>query len=274
MADTVICRTCGVAFDAAVVGDRRCPVCADERQYVGWHGQRWTTLDELRTDHRNRIDPEGPGVWGVGTEPTFAIGQRALVVRAGDRNVLWDCTSLIDDATVAAVTELGGIDAIAVSHPHFYGSMVAWSDAFGGVPVLLHEADREWLPQRSGAVEHWSGTTLDLGGGLTLVQCGVHFAGGTVLHRAPADGDGGALCTGDIVQVVMDRRWVGFMYSYPNLIPERPEVVAEAVRRLDPLPFDTVYGGWWGRVVSTDAKAAIRCSAERYWRQVGWSPER
>jgi hypothetical protein len=66
--------------------------------------------------------PEGPGVIGVGAEPPTAIGQRALLVRSASGNVLWDMISYIDDDLVAAVTELGGVSAIAISHPHFYGS--------------------------------------------------------------------------------------------------------------------------------------------------------
>ena len=61
-----------------------------------------------------------------------------------------------------------------------------------------------------------TGETNDLGGGLTLIRCGGHYEGGQVLHWARR---GGALLSGDIVQVIPDRRYVSFMYSYPNLIP-------------------------------------------------------
>ena len=44
-----------------------------------------------------------PGLNGVETEPKFAIGQRALLVQAPNGNVLWDCVSLIDDATVEQI---------------------------------------------------------------------------------------------------------------------------------------------------------------------------
>jgi len=43
-ADLPICKTCGVQY----AGPRKdCPVCLDERQYVGWDGQQWTSLAEL-----------------------------------------------------------------------------------------------------------------------------------------------------------------------------------------------------------------------------------
>src|ERR671935_1572584 len=136
--DAFICVTCGTQFPPSEDEPERCPICEDERQYVGHDGQRWTTLDELRRDHRAEIREEGPGLLGIGTEPSFAIGQRALLVQAPGGNVLWDCVSLIDDATADAVRALGGLRAVAVSHPHYYSAMVEWSRAFGGVPVYLH----------------------------------------------------------------------------------------------------------------------------------------
>jgi hypothetical protein len=79
----------------------------------------------------------------------------------------------------------------------------------------------------------------------------------------------GALASGDIFLVVSDRRWVSFMYSYPNLIPEHPDTIARAVALVEPFDFTTIYGAWWDRVVTTDAKAALRRSAARYRRHLG-----
>ncbi|MBW8483204.1 hypothetical protein [Actinomadura parmotrematis] len=258
-----ICVTCGVQYGH----DRPdCPICLDERQYVGWDGQRWTDLAGLRAaGHRGRVEDEGPGVVGIGTEPSTGIGQRALLVRTPGGNVLWDMVSHLDEATVRAVRDLGGVRAIAVSHPHFYGSMVEWAHAFDA-PIHLHEKDRAWLPRADDAVAFWSGDRFDLGGGLTLINAGVHFAGGQVLHWRDGEDGAGALLSGDIVQVVSDRDWVGFMYSYPNLIPERPRVVRRALGLLEGHDFARVYGGWWRRVVRTDGRAAVRRSAERYLR--------
>ena len=263
-----ICVTCGVQYAAG--HDGGCPVCDDERQYVGWDGQAWTTLDDLRAgDRRNRFEDEGPGVCGIGTEPAFAIGQRALLVETPGGNVLWDCVSFLDDATVAEVERRGGLCCIAISHPHYYATMLEWSEAFGGVPVYIHAADKEWLGRTDGNVVLWDGDCVLIGDGVTLVNPGVHFAGGAVLHWAGGEDGRGALCSGDIFQVVMDRRWVGFMYSYPNLIPERPEVVERAVRVMEPYAFDTIYGAWWGRVVRGGAKEALARSARRYLEFVG-----
>jgi glyoxylase-like metal-dependent hydrolase (beta-lactamase superfamily II) len=257
--DLPICRTCGVQYGSPRTD---CPICEDERQYVGWNGQQWTTLAGLADEgHRGRVAEEGPGVAGIGTAPPTAIGQRALLVRTPAGNVMWDMVSYLDDQLIAEVGELGGLTAIAISHPHFYGSMIEWSRAFGDAPIYLHAADRQWVGRPDDAVVYWEGDTHQIADDLTLINAGVHFAGGQVLHWSGGDG---ALFSGDIVQVVQDRRWVSFMYSYPNFIPERPHTVRRALSLLEPYAFDRVYGGWWNRVVHTDGAAAVRRSAERY----------
>ena len=259
-----ICVTCGTNYGNSDVMPTDCPICQDERQYVGLEGQRWTTLAELRAGHSNRITAHELGLTGIGSEPGFAIGQRALLVQTPAGNVLWDCVSLIDDATVAAVEALGGVAAIAISHPHYYSSMAEWSSAFGNVPIYLHAADREWVMDHSSTMVFWDGATQPLVAGITLVHCGGHFAGSTVLHWAQGAGGKGALLTADTITVVSDRRYVSFMRSYPNLIPLAGRAVSRIVDAVVPLAFDRIYGAWWTAIVDRDAKTAVIGSAERY----------
>ena len=56
-----LCTTCGTQYPDSLIPPDACVICTEERQYVGWQGQRWTTLEELRIDHRNRFEPEGDG---------------------------------------------------------------------------------------------------------------------------------------------------------------------------------------------------------------------
>jgi hypothetical protein len=262
-----ICRTCGTQFAATETPPAACPICSDERQYVGWNGQQWTTLAALQTDHHNVVRRIEPDLVGIGTCPSFAIGQRALLVIAPGGNVLWDCITLLDEATIAVVRALGGIRAIAISHPHYYASMVEWSSAFGA-PIYLHAADREHVMRPDPAIEFWEGASRPLWDGMALFCCPGHFAGATVLHW-PAGAEGrGALLVGDILNVVSDRRYVSFMYSYPNLIPLPARTVQRIADVVEPLPFDRIHGAWWDRVVDTDAKAAVRRSAARYIRAI------
>ena len=258
-----ICLTCGVQFAPSAAEPERCPICEDGRQYVGWAGQRWTTLDALRRDHANRVEELEPGLTGIGTEPMFGIGQRALLVQTPEGNVLWDCITLLDDATVTAVRRLGGIAAIAISHPHYYSSMVEWSREFGA-PIRLHEADRRWVMRPDPAVRFFSGDESALLAGMRLLRLGGHFPGATVLHWPAGAGGRGALLSGDTVQVVSDRRYVSFMYSFPNLVPLPAHVVERIARRVGGLRFDRIYGAWWDRVVDHDGAAAVRRSADRY----------
>jgi hypothetical protein len=259
-----ICATCGSQFTPSQAPPPSCPICEDERQYVPPGGQKWTTLDELAPRHFNCYQQYEPGLIGVGTVPEFAIGQRALILRAADGNVLWDCISFIDAATIELVKGLGGLAAIAISHPHYYSTMVEWSRAFGGIPIYLPAADRQWIMRPNPVIKLWEGDTLQLAPGITLIRCGGHFAGGSVLHWAGGGEGRGALLSGDIVQLIPDRKHVSFMRSYPNLIPLSAPAVARIGAMLEPFAFDVIYGAWFDRVIPRGGKDAVTRSIARY----------
>lgn len=201
---------------------------------------------------------------GIGTEPHFAIGQRALLVRTAEGNVLWDCISLIDEATREIVTALGGISAIALSHPHFQASMVEWSQAFGDAPIFVHEADRDSIMRSDGNIRFWSGEQCDVLDGVRLINVGGHFEGACVLHWRGGADKRGTLLTADVVSVAMDARYVSFMRSFPNYLPLGRPAIERIVRMLDPVAFARIYGGWWHSVVAENAKEVIARSAVRY----------
>jgi hypothetical protein len=265
-----ICTTCGTQYPEADQPPSGCAICQEERQYVNLLGQSWTTLTALRRTHFNAFRRHEPGLTGIGTTPAFAIAQRALLLQAEGGNILWDCISFIDDATVEIVRALGGIAAIAISHPHYYSSMVEWSQAFHA-PIYLHAADRQWVMRPDPAVQFWDGETRELAPGVTLIRCGGHFAGGTVLHWAHGAGGKGALLSGDIVQVGPDKK-VSFMRSYPDLIPLDAGSVQHIADVLEPWPFDPIYGAWWDRIIATGGKAAMAYSVRRYIDAITRSP--
>ncbi|MEO6690689.1 MAG: MBL fold metallo-hydrolase, partial [Dokdonella sp.] len=201
---------------------------------------------------------------GIGLPSEFAIPQRALLLPADAGNILWECVSLVTDEAIAALDARGGVDQIVISHPHFYSSMVEWSEALGGVPILLHEADKEWVLRPSSRIRYWSGDEHALSDAVTLIRCGGHFPGSTALHWRDGPHTGGALFPGDALQVVSDRRHVTFMYSYPNYIPMKPSAVRAMQARLARHAFDDVYGYTWGRNIIGNARAAIDASFSRY----------
>ena len=105
-----ICITCGTQFAPSEKAPERCPICDEDRQYVPPSGQAWTTHDALERSHFNCFRQHEKDLIGIGTVPMFAIGQRALLLATDKGNVLWDCISLLDHATVAIVKALGGLD--------------------------------------------------------------------------------------------------------------------------------------------------------------------
>lgn len=259
-----ICQTCGTQFPARETPPPGCPICLDARQYVGHNGQQWTTLAAMQAEKYHTIFKEHePGLVGIGTEPKFAIGQRALLVQTPGGNILWDCISLLDEQTEQEIKGLGGIQAISISHPHYYSSMVEWAERFNA-PIFLHELDSQWVMRPSERIQFWSGDLLKLLDDITIVRLGGHFPGSTIFHW-PKGADGrGVLLTGDTISVAADRRWVSFMYSYPNLIPLPASAIRHIRNTVEPYSFERLYSAWFETIVESDARQAVIRSADRY----------
>ena len=258
-----ICTACGTQYPESPRPPEQCIICEEERQYVPPRGQTWTTLDALSTGHMNGFHEYDTGIIGIGSQPSFAIGQRALLVRTERGNVMWDCIATLDMATINMIKGLGGLKAIAISHPHFYTTMVEWARAFD-CPIHLNSADSDWIMRKDGAIKLWTGDTLKLWDGVTLVRCGGHFPGGTVMHWAGGAGGRGIVCAGDILSVTTDRKWLSFMRSYPNFIPLSAREVEYIGEALAPFQFDLIYGHYFDRVIAKGAKQVLEKSVVRY----------
>lgn len=260
-----ICVTCGATYPASEAPPDACAICEDDRQYVGHGGQRWTTLAGMRaTGYRNVITELEPGLVAIRTEPRFAIGQRALLVRTPAGNLLWDCTSYVDEATVSLIDSLGGMHAIAISHPHFYTGMAAWSAAFHGVPVYLHADDRRWIQRPADHQILWEGERLEPLPGMTVIRCGGHFPGSAAMHWRDGAAGAGVLLSGDTVMVAQDRGMVSFMHSFPNQIPLSAARVERLAAALAPHRFERIFDGWTEVVAGGDQ--IVQESAARYIR--------
>ncbi|MEO9030314.1 MAG: MBL fold metallo-hydrolase, partial [Ktedonobacteraceae bacterium] len=85
-----------------------------------------------------------------------------------------------------------------------------------------------------------------------------------VLHWRQGAGGQGVLLSGDIIQVVADRQWISFMYSYPNLIPLPVATVQRIKNTIELWQFERLYGAWFERIVTHNAHAVVLRSAERY----------
>lgn len=258
-----ICRTCGVQYAPSSDPPRDCIICTDARQYVGSNGQEWTTLSSLAEAGQNtRVQEEEPGLIGIGVDPSIGIGQRSLLLTSPLGNLLWDVPGYVDESAYEAVRSHGGLAAVSASHPHFYGVIAEWAREFD-VPILLPEADQRWITRPDDRVTLYE-DRVDVTPSIAIIRCGGHFPGSAVVHWTGSHDGRGVLATGDSVSVAQDRGWVSFMWSYPNLIPLDGRELDRIGAALDGLNFDRIYGGWWGRTVSTDAAEAVRRSIERY----------
>ena len=258
-----ICTACGTSYPDVPEPPSCCLICEDERQYVPLGAQAWTTPARLASGHVNGWRELEANLFEIHTHPIFAIGQRALLLRTPEGNILWDCIALLDDATAALIHALGGLRAIAISHPHYYTCMPDWARSFD-CPVHLHAADADWVMRPDAMIRHWDGGTLEIAQGVTLLRLGGHFAGGTVLHWAGGANGRGAILSGDILQVAADTRRVSFLWSYPNMMPLAAATVRRIAATLAPWRFDRIYGAFPGRQVTADGAAAVQGSAARY----------
>ena len=162
---------------------------------------------------------------------------------------------------------LGGIEAIAISHPHFYATCVEWSQSFSNAAIYLSNADRDFVMRPSPAIVSFEGDDVEPLPGLRVLRLGGHFYGASVLHW-PAGADGrGVLLTGDTIALVADPNWVTFMYSYANRVPLPASTIRELAERVLRYDFDRIYPSAPVQpesVLMRGAKVAVRRSAERY----------
>jgi glyoxylase-like metal-dependent hydrolase (beta-lactamase superfamily II) len=253
-----ICITCGVQYGSAT--QDHCPVCEDSRQHVNVNGQQWTTLSSINKSHKNIIEKVAPNIYSIYTIPRFGIGQHAHLIISPAGNILWDCISNLDETTTELINKLGGIKAIAISHPHYYSTMLEWSKAFDHAPIYIHHSDEQWVPFKDSAVNFWEGREKVLWDDIRLVLCGGHFDGATVIHIPQHNGQ---LLTGDMPLVGADLKTVTFMYSYPNYIPLSAKEIQYAKQSLDPLEYNAVYSAF-GAYILEDGKKRVDFSINRY----------
>jgi glyoxylase-like metal-dependent hydrolase (beta-lactamase superfamily II) len=260
-----MCAACAVEYPDSAQPPSRCPICDDERQYVPPSGQEWLSLEQLAADgYRVKHHEVEPGLHALWADPKVGIGQHGHLVQTDAGNVLWDPPGFLDDDAVTWIRGLGGVAAIVASHPHMFGAQVSWSRALDNAPVLVAEADREWVQREDAVIRSWSDDVEPVPG-VTLRIVGGHFPGSAVLHFPGADGRG-VLLSGDTIFPGPSERWVTFLRSYPNSVPLSAAVVERVVNSVNDFAYDRMYGNF-GQPIRSDAREAVRRSADRY---VAW----
>lgn len=265
-----ICVNCGVQYSSSLSSPEHCLMCEDERESVRKNGQEWTTLQDMVGQYENKVTLEEPELYSIHTEPEFGIGQRALLVQTLKGNILWDCISLLDQNTIDRINQLGGISAIAISHPHFFGTMVEWSHQFNNAPIYLHKNMQSWITRADECLHFWDGETKDLfDGQIQLIKTGGHFEGSQVLYWPKGASHKGVLLSGDEPHICMDPKEVAFMHSFPKYIPLNEKKIRKIMERLQPINYDrlycgVIYSGAGNGVVTTKAKDIVENCLKRY----------
>ncbi|SIH65809.1 Uncharacterised protein [Mycobacteroides abscessus subsp. abscessus] len=264
LADVLICRNCGV--ETTPTRPTVCPICDDERQWVPSSGQEWVSRSQLAAEgHTVVITEREPGLHALRVEPRLGIGQTCYLAATDQGNLLFDVPPFIDDEAVSAIRELGGIAAIAPSHPHMFGMQLAWSAAFDDAPVYVCEADSEWVQRHGPAMTYFDADATPLPE-ILLRRVGGHFPGSAIALWPGHDGHG-VMLSGDSIGPVARSGWVTFMRSFPNYLPLSGAVVRRIAASVADLDFDRMYGNF-GQTIPAGAYDAVQSSADRYARWV------
>ncbi|OAA52137.1 Beta-lactamase-like protein [Cordyceps fumosorosea ARSEF 2679] len=280
----LVCTACGTQFptsDRAALTS--CFICDDPRQFVPASGQSFTTTAQLKASrYQNTFTPyaRDPRITYIRTEPSFGIGQRATLIATPAGNVLWDCLTLLDDAAVSRIRDLGGLAAIVISHPHFYSAHVVWARAFACPVYLASEDAPAWCAVRSPAHQQLlTAPETSILPGVTAVKVGGHFPGSLVLlferHLFVADtfmltlsgvGDYGGR------ERPQGLNTFSFMWSYPNMIPLGADELAGMWERVRGCEFEAAHGSFVGRDLEDSAvKARLLESMQLQVRAMGHS---
>jgi glyoxylase-like metal-dependent hydrolase (beta-lactamase superfamily II) len=261
-----ICATCGIEQADTPQPPDSCPICLDERQYLREAGQIWTTMEELQEGRTWSLSEREPGLYALTTSPSVGIGQRGILIQTEEGNLLWEPPGFYNEEMFEAIVKLGGVAAITSSHPHLTGASVSMSHRFGDVPVYWNRDDQRWIRRPDDVIQLWQDKQEVLPG-VTLYQCGGHFAGSSVLHWPAGAGGRGILLTGDTMMVGSDRATVTFLRSYPNRIPLPERTIRRIAGTVAPLAFDRLYSGFEPGLIASNAREAVQYSANRY---IGW----
>ena len=163
----LFCTTCGTQFIDTKHTSGNCPVCSNDRQYLPAKGQAWTKMEELRSNYTNLFTRISDNLYEIITLPKFAIGQKAFLILSPNGNILWDCISLLNEATVEFIKSKGGLKAIVISHPHYYSSINDWAETFN-CPIYIHQNDEEFIYTKGSRISLWKGAEIELWDGIKI----------------------------------------------------------------------------------------------------------
>jgi glyoxylase-like metal-dependent hydrolase (beta-lactamase superfamily II) len=262
MNQKIICIACGTQYQQTLPATATCPICLDDRQAVPEKGQCWTNLQELSDNYGVIIKKLHENLYELKMAPSFAIGQRALLIITPTGNILWDCIALINEPTIEFIKSKGGLKAMAFSHPHYYTTMNEWAEIFN-CPIYIHQKDEPWIFNKAEHISLWSEVDKELWDGIRLINVGGHFPGSSILHVPFLSKESTILC-GDTFYISPSKKHAAVMYSYPNRIPLPVHEVQRIKKQMLNIQFDTIYGFYDYQNIYSDAKHLIENSLNKY----------
>lgn len=262
MNQKIICIACGTQYQQSLATKATCPICLDDRQAVPEKGQGWTNLQELSDNYSVIIKKLNDNLYELKMAPSFAIGQRALLVITPTGNILWDCIALINEPTIEFIKSKGSLKAIAFSHPHYYTTMNEWAEIFNS-PIYIHQKDEQWIFNKGEHVSLWSEVKKELWDGIMIINIGGHFPGSSILHVPFLSNEGTILC-GDTFYISPSKKHAAVMYSYPNRIPLPLREVQRVKKQMLDIQFDTIHGFYDYQNIYFNAKQIIEQSLDKY----------
>lgn len=299
----LICTACGTQFDTEHIKLlTRCRICDDPRQFVPPAGQSFTTLSSLKRSSKAYKNiwtpfPSDDHFISIHTEPKFAIGQRCILIKTPQGNILWDCITFLDSETISKINDLGGLAAIVISHPHYYTTHLEWGNVFE-CPVYLSWEDKGWLNRldRLGKARTFiEGTSeeIEIAGektGVTILKLGGHFPGSlvclayerlliadTLLTTPSGLGDWSKGPDGRRDGKPDGMNSYVFMWSIPNMIPLAPDDIARMWEILKKYDFKSTHGAFTGTEVEdggggdeSSVKKRILGSMQIQVQAMGW----
>lgn len=287
-ADNLICEACGTQFTSCDRSEvKTCHICDDPRQYVPPSGQSFTTMSAIQARHRNVFTPldADSRFVSITTTPRFAISQAAILVKTPGGNVLWDCLTLLDQDTIDTIEGMGGLKAIAISHPHYYSAHVQWARAFK-CPVYLASEDMSWTTLTSSHQVAVTKTETEIPGtGVKLIKLGGHFPGSlvalfdnrlliadTLMTTPSGRGRWDVDAAGEKREKPKGHNSFSFLWSIPNYIPLNADEIARMWGILNQYDFESTHGAFLGMdVYGPNVKGEVLESMKIQLRFMGYA---
>ncbi|KAJ9478585.1 Metallo-beta-lactamase domain-containing protein [Pseudozyma hubeiensis] len=271
----------------------------EQEQYPCPTGQAYTSQRQLVPKTTFELVPEESDarILRIKLTPSLAIGQTPIVLLTPAGAVIWDCCGFASAELmqrICSVSPTGQVFSIVISHPHFFGASLSWAKMLN-CNVFISKLDRQWYQRGLNCQD----THPDIAArrkfvvevqedlfrlphlpSVALIRCGGHFPGSGVLHwdRDSEDPDGhvrkgAAVFCADTFMCLLDGQRFTFAYSFPNNIPLPPRDVEQIWVQMRKLNWTATFGGWSGRQVLTDSRAALLRSARYYIEKEGHSPD-